>query len=152
MSTLTLARPVGFGALAFGLLFAAFVAALAFVSGGNVAAGQFADLWYYLLLLAAGFGVQVGLYVRLRQVVGRAGSSGKVVATSGATSTAAMVSCCAHYLANIAPALGATGIVALDASFQQQFMWAALALNVAGIAYVANRLFNASKEHRRCLA
>jgi len=90
--------------------------------------------------------------VRLRQVVSRAKETGAVVAASGTTSTLAMVSCCAHYLANVAPVLGATGLVAFAAQFQVELFWVGLAFNLAGIGYVGNKLFKASKEHAQCLA
>ncbi len=50
--------------------------------------------------------MQVALFVRLRRLVHEAKASGQVLAASGTTSTAAMVSCCAHYLANVAPGPG----------------------------------------------
>jgi Cu+-exporting ATPase len=75
-----------------------------------------------------------------------------VVAASGTTSTAAMISCCAHYLANVAPVLGASGLVAFAAQFQVQLFWAGLAFNLAGVAYVGTKLFKAAKAHALCVA
>ena len=63
-----------------------------------------------------------------------------------------MISCCAHYLANVAPVLGATGLVAFAAQFQVELCWVGLLFNLAGIAYVGKKLFDASKEHAKCLA
>jgi len=74
-----------------------------------------------------------------------------VVAASGTTSTLAMISCCAHYLTNVAPVLGATGLVAFAAQFQVELFWVGLAFNLAGIGYVGNKLFKATKEHAQCL-
>ena len=142
---IALARPSGFGALAFGALLAVYFASLTLVSGWSFTVSQFSEFWFYIVPLAAGFGVQVALYVRLRQVISRAASSGTVLAASGTTSTAAMISCCAHYLVNVAPVLGATGLVAFAAQFQVQLFWVGLAFNLAGIAYVGNRLFKASR-------
>lgn len=146
-----MARPAGCGALAFGALLAAYFALLTLVSGGRFAVGQFAEFWYYLVPLAAGFGLQVALYLRLREVVSRATDAGTVLAASGTTSTAAMVSCCAHYLANVAPVLGATGLVAFAAQFQVELFWVGLAFNAAGIAYVGNKLLLAIKAHAHCV-
>lgn len=144
---IALARPSGLGALAFGTLLAVYFASLTLVSGWSFTVSQFSEFWFYIVPLAAGFGVQVALYVRLRQVISRAASSGTVLAASGTTSTAAMISCCAHYLVNVAPVLGATGLVAFAAQFQVQLFWVGLAFNLAGIAYVGNRLFKASRAH-----
>ena len=147
-----MAVPAGFGALAFGVLLGVYFGALTLVSGWTFTVSQFSEFWYYILTLAAGFGIQVGLFIRLRQLVSRSRESGVVLATSGTTSTAAMISCCAHYLANVAPVLGATGLVAIAAQFQEELFWIGLVFNLAGIAYVGNKLYEASREHARCLA
>ena len=149
---IAIARPTGFGAFAFGMLIAVYFGALTLVSGWNFTVNQFSEFWYYIVPLAAGFGIQVALYVRLRQVINSSRDTGTVLAASGTTSTAAMISCCAHYLTNVAPVLGATGLVAFAAQFQVELFWAGLLFNLAGIAYVANKLFNASKEHAQCVA
>ena len=149
---MTMARPSAFGALAFGALLAVYFGALTLVSGWTFTVNQFSEFWYYIVPLAAGFGIQVALFARLRQVVSLAKESGAVVAASGTTSTVAMISCCAHYLTNVAPVLGATGLVAFAAQFQVEFFWVGLLFNAAGIAYVGNKLFRASREHARCVA
>ncbi len=138
--------------LASGALLAIYFASLTLVSGWNFTVSQFSEFWVYIVPLAAGFGIQVALYLKLRQVVNRAKDTGAVVAASGTTSTAAMVSCCAHYLTNVAPVLGASGLVAFATQFQVELFWLGLAFNAAGIAYVGHRLFIASKEHARCVA
>ncbi|MDH4235080.1 MAG: YHS domain-containing protein, partial [Gallionella sp.] len=94
-------RPIQFGAGAFVLLLAVYFGVVSLISGTNFALEQFAKFWYFIVLLALGFGIQVGLYTYIKNLAGQHGASGKVVAVSGTTSTAAMVSCCAHYLANI---------------------------------------------------
>jgi YHS domain-containing protein len=142
---LALAQPLGWGTLAFGALLAIYFGALTLISGWKFTVGQFAEFWYYIVPLAAGFGIQVALYVRLRQTIRRARDSGTMLAASGTTSTAAMVSCCAHYLANAAPVLGATGLVAFAAQFQVELFWVGLLFNAAGITYVGYRLFKASR-------
>lgn len=151
-NVVTVARPAGFGALAFGALLGVYFGALTAVSGWQFTTEQFSQFWYYILPLAAGFGIQVGLFIRLRQLVSRSKETGTMVAASGTTSTAAMISCCAHYLANVAPVLGATGLVAFAAQFQVEFFWLGLLFNLAGIAYVGNKLFKASKAHAQCIA
>jgi Cu+-exporting ATPase len=147
-----IARPSAFGALAFGALLAVYFGVLTLVSGWSFTVSQFTDFWYYIVPLALGFGVQIALFVRLRQVVSRVKETGTVVAASGTTSTVAMISCCAHYLANVAPVLGATGLVTFAAQFQVELFWVGLLFNLAGIAYVGNKLFKASKEHAQCIA
>jgi len=150
IARLVLTRSSGFGALAFGLLLAAYFGAVSLVSGWRFTLDQFSEFWFYIVPLAAGFGVQVALYVKLREVVRRGMGTGSMVAASGTTSTAAMISCCAHYLANVAPVLGATGLVSFAAQYQVEFFWVGLAFNAAGIAYVGGKLAGAIKEHDQC--
>ena len=139
-----------FGALAFAAMLGVYFGALTLVSGWDFTAAQFAEFWYYILPLAAGFGVQVAFFVRLRDLVSAVQGTG-MVAASGTTSTAAMISCCAHYLTHAAPVLGATGIVAFAAQFQIELFWVGLLFNAAGIAYIGRKLLKARKDHAACL-
>jgi len=153
MSTsIAFGRPAGFGLGAFATLLAIYFGVLTLISGWSFTLEEFYRYWYYLVLLAAGFGLQVALFLKLREVVSRAKQAGAVIAASGTTSTAAMVSCCAHYLVNAAPVLGATGLVAFASQFQVEFFWVGLAFNAAGIAYVGTQLYRASKAHAHCVA
>ena len=148
----TATRPVNFGLLAFGLLLAIYFAALTLISGWKFTLDQFSEFWYYIVPLAPGFGLQVALFTRLRHVVHQsAGDARTMMAASGTTSTAAMISCCAHYLVNIAPVLGATGLVTFAAQYQVEFFWVGIAFNLAGIAFIGNRLWKATKEHALCV-
>lgn len=140
-------RPARFGLLAFGLLLALYFALLTLLSGWQFTVSQFAEFWYYIVPLGAGFGLQVALYVRLRQLLTHSTHARTVMAASGTTSSAAMVSCCAHYLVNIAPVLGASGLVTFASQYQVEFFWLGLAFNAAGIAYIGNRLAQAAREH-----
>ena len=139
-----------YGAGAAAVLLALYFGTLTLVSGWEFTADEFRRTWHFILPLAAGFGVQVALFSRLRALVRSDAGAKSVVAASGTTSTAAMVSCCAHYLVNIAPVLGATGLVAFAAQFQTQFFWAGLAFSAAGILFVAHRLREARKAHAGC--
>src|SRR3989344_5601268 len=97
-----------YGTLASVFLLAIAVAAMSLISGVDFAVGQLRAYGYYIGMLVVGFGVQVGLYVYLKQSIQGTGA-GKIVGITGTTSTAAMISCCAHYLVNILPLLGVAG-------------------------------------------
>ncbi|MFN7085229.1 MAG: hypothetical protein ACK4N4_01225 [Burkholderiales bacterium] len=146
----TAARPAGWGTLAFGLLLAAYFGVLTLVSGWKFTVSQFSEFWYYIVPLGAGFGLQVALYTRLRQLLHQSKETRAVMAASGTTSTAAMISCCAHYLVNIAPVLGATGLITFATQYQVEFFWVGLAFNAAGVAYIGNKLLQATREHAQC--
>lgn len=117
---------------------------VSFVSGWNFAQGQFKQFWYFIVTLALGFGIQVGLYSYLRSMIKDV--SPRVIATTGATSTAAMISCCAHYLINLLPILGAVGVITIISEYQVGLFWIGLAFNLAGIIYMVNKVYRFSKD------
>lgn len=121
-------------------LFGVYFGIVTLISGWEFTADQFASFWYFIVSLAAGFGIQVGLYSYLRGIALHANTSKKALAVSGATSTVAMISCCAHYLANILPILAASGILAMIGQYQVELFWIGLAFNIAGIAYITRRI------------
>ena len=145
-------KPLSWGALAFASLLAVYFGVVSLISGWRFTLEQFAAFWYFIVALALGFGIQVGLYSYLRQLVGLQGVSGKVVAASGTTSTATMIACCAHYLVNILPVLGITGFITLVAQYQIQLFWLGLAFNLGGILYIAPKVIKAFQEHKQCLS
>lgn len=140
-------RSVVYGIAGMTALLAIYFVILAAVSGWGPTVSQFLDFWYFIVSLAAGFGIQIGLYTYLRNAVRTMDMSGKIVAVSGTTSTAAMISCCAHYLTNILPVVGAAGAVALLAQYQMELFWFGLACNLAGIAYMGNRVAQFTRAH-----
>ncbi len=133
------------GVLALLLLVIFYFLIVTLLSGWNLARGQFLDYWYYLLSLAAGFGIQIGLYTYLKGAAVSGQGSGKVMAVSGTTSGTAMISCCAHYLANIAPMLATSGALTVMAQYQVQLFWVGLIFNLGGIIFVTNKLFKYKK-------
>ena len=147
---MALVKSLSWGAVAFALMLAVFFGVVSLVSGWDFTLEQFSAFRYFILALALGFGVQVGLYVALRQLVGMQKIPGKMVTASGTTSTAAMISCCAHYLANVLPVLGVTGFATLVAQYQAELFWLGLAFNLAGIVYIAPKVIKAYKEHKQC--
>lgn len=128
-------------------LLSAYFLILTAVSGWDFTLDQFYSFWYYIVSLAVGFGIQIGLYTYLRGAVHQGDGSGKVLAVSGTTSTAAMISCCAHYLTNILPVLGAAGIITLVAQYQTELFWFGLASNAAGIFYIGNKVAKFAPAH-----
>jgi Cu+-exporting ATPase len=139
MHSLTWFRPALAGVIGALTLLAVYFLILTLVSGWEFTQEQFREFWYFVIALAAGFGVQIALFIYLRQVALHTDASGKVVAVSGATSTGAMIACCTHYLANVLPVLGATGFLALVAQYQVQLFWVGLAFNLAGVAYIGRK-------------
>ncbi len=132
-------------------LLAVYFGLLTLVSGWQFTLDEFERYAPFIVALAAGFGVQVGLYMYLRRLVSSPGAHGKVVAASGTASAAAMVSCCTHYLVNLLPILGASGLVLFVSQYQVEFFWIGLLFNATGIAFIATKVAAAYQEHAKCL-
>jgi Cu+-exporting ATPase len=139
------AKPLLAGTLAFLAMLALYFASLSLISGWDYTLSEFLNFWPYLVALAVGFGVQIGLYVFLKQQLAQHHAGGKVVIATGTTSTAAMVSCCSHYLVNVLPAIGAAGFIALVAQYQVELFWVGLAFNAAGIVFVGSKVLQARR-------
>lgn len=121
-------------------LLAVYFSVVILISGWSFALDQFARFWYFIVSLAVGFGIQIGLYAYLKNAVRQKNGSGGVLAVSGTTSTVAMLSCCSHYLANILPVIGAVGIIGFISQYQVELFWIGLAFNIFGIAYVSRKV------------
>lgn len=135
-----IAKSISYGAIGTVALLGVYFSILTLVSGWSFALIQFSQFWYFVVSLAVGFGIQIGLYTYLKNVVHKSNSSGKVLAVSGTTSTGAMISCCAHYLVNILPVIGVTGFVSAISQYQVELFWTGLAFNVAGIVYITRKV------------
>jgi len=121
-------------------LLSVYFVVLTLVSGWNFTVSQFTQFWYFIVTLALGFGIQIGLYSYLKSSLRHGDASGKMVAVTGTTSTAAMVSCCAHYLVNILPVLGIGAFASFVGAYQVQLFWVGIAFNLLGIAFIARRI------------
>ena len=133
------------GILAFLTLISLYFLILTLVSGWKFTWEQFSQFWYYVVSLALGFGIQFSLFSYLKGVIKQNATSRKVLTTTGATSTGAMISCCAHYLVNLLPILGVTGIITFISQYQVQFFWLGLFFNLLGIFYIGNKVVKVTK-------
>ncbi len=95
---------------------------------------QTAELWYWVLALAGGFGIQAGLFSFIRQSTRerRATTTGSVAA-SGGVSAGSMAACCAHHLSDILPLLGLSGAAIFLVRYQLFFIIVGVVSNLVGI-------------------
>lgn len=98
--------------------------------------GQWQIFGVLMSLLVLGFAVQVGLFWYLRSAGGR-GMKG-AVGVSGGSSGLAMVACCAHHAADLAPLVGFSALTLFIAGYQRPLLVLALAVNLLGIVYMVN--------------
>lgn len=132
-------------------LLALYAVAVSLVSGVEFANSQFIGNWYWILGLALGFGVQVGLFSHLR-VLHRAQVSRGMVVASGGASGVAMLACCTHYLVNILPIVGISGLAAVVGEYQTWLFGVGAAANIVGIGYLVKKLKGQSPSTSACHA
>lgn len=134
------------------LLGAVYFSIVSIAQGSSHAIEQFWQDRFIVVPILSGFGVQAALYViikkRLYVPVTSSGSSTRLLGAGGATSTIAMVACCAHHVVDVLPFLGLTAATAFLAQYRLPFLWLGLGTNVLGIMVMLSILI---KERRRAI-
>lgn len=130
-------RSLGWGILAALGLSSIYLTVVSAVNSFDSAISTFRDLWPWMVPLVTGFALQAGLFAYGSQVA-RAGASPHAsgVVASGGASTLSMIACCSHYLANVLPFLGATGLAMVLSGYQRTFLLAGVLSNAVGIVYL----------------
>lgn len=123
----------GFGVVT---LLAVFFVVVTFANGSFGAAIQeFVRLWYWVILLAGGFGLQLGLFVHIRERAReRMPGVTAEVAASGTVSTGSMIACCSHALVNVLPVLGISAAATFLARYQLPLILTGVFSNLVGIS------------------
>ncbi|HKZ54357.1 MAG TPA: hypothetical protein VJ123_02675 [Anaerolineales bacterium] len=92
------------------------------------------DRWIVIPIMV-GFGVQAALYTVLKKrLFVPAGPSAHLMGAGGATSSVAMVACCAHHVSDVLPLLGLSAAAAFLADYRIAFMLFGLGTTALGIA------------------
>jgi YHS domain-containing protein len=138
-----LLRPLTAGALAMLGLLIFYLAMITLAQGWAHASAQLLDDRNFIAAIVLGFGMQVGLYTYLRGLHAHSAAGG--VAASTGTSTAAMLACCAHHLADVLPIVGVAGAAVFLNTYKTPLLWLSIAMNLAGVAYL---LWNIQQQRR----
>lgn len=125
-------------AAAFGLLGFYFITMRIFTGSWTVAWSQFKQLWYYMIPLTTGFGIQVGLFTYLKKYFDY--KKNRLIAANSTTSTLAMIACCTHHLTDILPFLGLTVLSSLLIQFQKPILFLGIISNGVGIILLVRRI------------
>ncbi len=133
-------KPLIAGALAAGALLGLYLGLITLAQGWQHAIEQFEIDLGFVLALAIGFGIQVGLFTYLRVLHARMAAGGVGMAASTGTSTAAMLACCAHHVSDVLPVLGLSGAAAFLGAYQTPLLWLGLGMNLAGIGFLLWKL------------
>ena len=90
------------------------------------------SLWYFIFPLAIGFGIQIGLYTSIKHnamINGVAGGTGGIAGGS-------MIACCSHFLLNLIPIVGISGIATILMNYQKWFLGVGIIANIFGIIFM----------------
>ena len=108
----------------------------ALLGGVLFAIDNFVKLWYWMIPLIVGFGVQIGMFFYVKEQV-HAKATGQAAASTGMSATS-MVACCAHHIADIAPFLGIATLGLFLTKYQSTFLLTGILSNILGIIYMAS--------------
>lgn len=108
------------------------------LSGWEAAVEQFKVLWWLMLPLSIGFGIQVSLYMKLKSAIKHKANG--ALATSGVVSGAGMLACCAHHLTDILPFLGFSAVSIFLTKYQIPILLASIGINIYGIILMKKHL------------
>ncbi|MDP3879021.1 MAG: hypothetical protein Q8Q07_01780 [Dehalococcoidales bacterium] len=116
------------------LLILVYLGLIALAQDWTHALQQTASLWYWVVALSGGFGVQAGLFSFIRQSIRerKAAATGSVAA-SGGVSAGSMAACCAHHLSDVLPLMGLSGAAIFLVRYQLFFIVAGVLSNIIGI-------------------
>ena len=144
MSKLRNKKPIFLGILAGVSLFLFYMSVITFFQGFEFAILNFKSVWYWIIPLVVGFGTQIGLYNSIKHTAQMTGT----VAVSGGISGGSMIACCSHFLLNIIPLIGFSGLALFLVKYQTAFFATGIISNVFGIVLMLNHKNKMKKIHK----
>lgn len=132
-------KPFVFGLAGSITLLLIYFSILIFANSFGHAIKQFTQMWYWILVLVVGFGIQVGLYSHIRismreKITGATAE----VATAGGISTGSMIACCAHHITDVLPIIGLSAAALFLVKYQIPFIILGIFSNLVGITMMLN--------------
>lgn len=140
--------PVGAGVLGTLAMSGVYLGIVSLAGSPDHALSLFWEDRALVIPILLGFGLQVGLYTLLKTglyLPVHAPAGGAVTAAGGGVSTAAMVACCVHHVADVLPLVGLSAAAAFLANWKVPFMIAGLATNLLGITLMLRALARARR-------
>ncbi len=99
------------------------------------------SLWYFIFPLAIGFGTQIGLFLSIKHAAALTGT----VAGTGTISGGSMLACCSHFLLQMVPLAGASGLAIFLVKYQAVFLIVGILSNGIGITVLLKHRKNMQK-------
>ncbi len=126
-----LKQPIILGLLGGLSLFSVYGTTMTWLSGFDAAVEQFQALWYLMVPLAIGFGIQVGLYTKLRQAIQQKAQG--ALAAGGTSAGVGMLACCVHHTTDVLPIVGLSALASLIGQYQKSILAVSILINIIGI-------------------
>jgi len=93
-----------------------------------------------MLPLILGFGIQVGLFVYIKDYHKHLGTEKATLGVSAGVSGGAMIACCTHHFVEIFALIGIAGASIFFVKYQTTFLLIGIGANIFGIIYMLNEL------------
>lgn len=140
------ARSIVAGIVGSAALLAGYLGVISLAQGVGHAIDQLTTDAVFVGPIAAGFGIQIALFVELRAVDRRHRATAAVTAAGTGTSAAAMLACCAHHLVDLLPLVGLSAAAVFLNAYKTPLFLLGIAMNIIGIVVIARRLDRARQE------
>jgi hypothetical protein len=99
----------------------------------------------FVLAVATGFGIQIGLFAELRAIRSRHSAAGALTVAGAGAGSAAMLACCAHHLVDVLPLIGLSTAAVFLNDYRTPLMVLSLSANALGIAIIGRQLISARR-------
>ena len=133
------------GGIAAASLVVAYVSIISLAQDVDHALDQLMADALFVSLIAAGFGVQIGLFTELRTVGRRHRAAVAATAAGTGTSAAAMLACCAHHLVELLPLVGLSAAAVFLNAYRTPLFLVGIVMSLVGIIVVGRQLRRARR-------
>ncbi len=107
---------------------------------------QVVDWWPRVLLQTVGFGIQVGMFLHIREIskAGNWRGPSSSLAVGGGMSAGSMVACCLHHVTDVLPIVGFSAATIFLTQYQSVFMTLGVLSNIVGLLFMTEMLYTYS--------
>ncbi len=138
-------RSIAVGLVGTAALLGVYLGIISLAQGAEHALEQLATDAPFVSLIAAGFGIQIALFVELRVVDRRHRAAAAVTAAGTGTSAAAMLACCAHHLVDLLPLVGLSAAAVFLNAYKTPLFLVGIGMNIIGVVVIARQLRRARR-------
>ena len=151
-------KPIVYGVFGTILLISVYFAILSVANSFEHTLFQFYSMWYFIVILSLGFGIQVGLWTHVKNYT-NTNPDANITATMGASggvSSVSMAACCAHHVTDFLPILGLSAAALFLTKYQTFFILFGIVSNVVGVLIMlstiqTHKLYDTQSKFRKIM-